>query len=143
VKDHEAHGKPSPRLGPGENKPSSESTVQILLPQIHLVNLEHKIQILFLLRQHLVAVFFDLEKANDTIWRHGILRTLHHWNVRGWLPLFIADFLQEHYFLVHLSSVLSPLHPQESGVPQGSVLSVILFTVAINGIVNAVGWSLG
>jgi hypothetical protein len=35
--------------------------------------------------------------------------------------------------------VLSAPYPQENGVPQGSILSVILFTVAINVMVNAVG----
>jgi hypothetical protein len=49
----------------------------------HLANLEYHVQNSFLLLQHLVAVFFDLEKAYDTIWRYGILRTLHRWNLRG------------------------------------------------------------
>jgi hypothetical protein len=40
----------------------------------HLVNLEYYIQNAFLQRQHLVAVFLDLEKAYDTTWRYGILR---------------------------------------------------------------------
>jgi hypothetical protein len=41
----------------------------------HLVNLEYHIQDTFLLRQHLVAVLFDLQKAYVTTWRYGILRT--------------------------------------------------------------------
>ena len=28
-------------------------------------------------KQHLVGVFFDLEKAYDTTWRFGILRAMH------------------------------------------------------------------
>jgi hypothetical protein len=34
----------------------------------HLVNPEYHVQNAFLLRQHVVAVFFDLEKAYDTSW---------------------------------------------------------------------------
>jgi hypothetical protein len=34
--------------------------------------------------------------------------------------------------------MLSAHYPQENGVPQGSVLSVTLFAVAINRMVNAV-----
>jgi hypothetical protein len=66
----------------------------------HLVNLEYHIQNAFLRRQHLVAVFFDLEKAYDTTWRYGILRTLHRWNLRGQLPLFLSNFLEAHYLRV-------------------------------------------
>jgi potassium voltage-gated channel Eag-related subfamily H protein 8 len=58
----------------------------------HLVNLEHQIQKSFLLRQHVVAVFFDLEKAYDNTWRYGILRTLHQWNVRVDSPCSFRTF---------------------------------------------------
>jgi hypothetical protein len=104
----------------------------------HLVSLEYHIQNAFLLRQHLVAVFFDLEKAYDTTWRYGILRTLHHRNVRFRLPLFLSHFPQVRYFLFRLWNVLSARYPQESGV-QGSVLNVTLFALSINGLANAVG----
>jgi hypothetical protein len=106
-----------------------------------LVNLENEIQYLFFLCQCLLSVF-DLE--NVYVWHYLAVRhpkTLNHWNVKGWLPLFIRDFLQE-CFLVHLGSILFPLHPQESGVPQGSVVSVTQFTFVISGIVNAVSPSL-
>jgi potassium voltage-gated channel Eag-related subfamily H protein 8 len=43
----------------------------------HLVKLDYHVQIAFLLHQHLVAVFFDLEKAYDASWLYSILRTLH------------------------------------------------------------------
>jgi potassium voltage-gated channel Eag-related subfamily H protein 8 len=42
----------------------------------HLVNLKYHIQNAFLPSQHLVAVFFDLEKPYTT-WRYGILQNLH------------------------------------------------------------------
>jgi potassium voltage-gated channel Eag-related subfamily H protein 8 len=35
--------------------------------------------------------------------------------------------------------LLSVRYPQENGVPQGSVISVTLFAVTINGMINAVG----
>lgn len=39
----------------------------------HIVNLTNEFQEAVKNRQHLIAVFFDLEKAYDTTWRHHIL----------------------------------------------------------------------
>ena len=40
----------------------------------HLIRLETFIREAFANGEHLVAVFFDLEKAYDTTWKHGILK---------------------------------------------------------------------
>jgi ribonuclease HI len=100
--------------------------------------LESAIREAFARKHHLVAVFFDLEKAYDTTWRYGILRSLHLFGFRGRLPLFLSDFLKDRSFRVRVGSTLSDRYIQESGVPQGSVLSVSLFAVAINGIAHSV-----
>ena len=39
----------------------------------NLVTLETSIRDAFVGRKHLVSIFFDLEKAYDTTWKHGIL----------------------------------------------------------------------
>ena len=39
----------------------------------NLVTLETSIRDAFICRKHLVSIFFDLEKAYDTTWKHGIL----------------------------------------------------------------------
>ena len=102
----------------------------------HLVRLETLIRNAFTAYQHFVAVFFDLEKAYDTTWKYGILRDLHNTGLRGNLPLFIQNFLDDRTFQVRLGTVLSDTHEQEMGVPQGSVLSVTLFSLKINSIVS-------
>ena len=60
----------------------------------HLVRFETFIREAFVKNEHLVAVFFDLEKAYDTTWRHGILKDLHDLGLRGHLPIFISNFLK-------------------------------------------------
>jgi Reverse transcriptase (RNA-dependent DNA polymerase) len=100
----------------------------------HLVRLEEYINDAFLTKQHVVAILFDLEKAYDTTWRYGILRTVHSWGIRGHLPTFITHFLTERHFRVRVGNVLSRSIYQENGVPQGSVLSVVLFEISINSI---------
>ena len=58
----------------------------------HLVHLETFISDAFIHNQHLVAVFFDLQKANDTTWKYGILQDLHNTGIRGNLPILWACF---------------------------------------------------
>ena len=58
----------------------------------NLVTLETSIRDAFVGRKHLVSIFFDLEKAYDTTWKHGILVDLYKTALRGRLPMFICDF---------------------------------------------------
>ena len=99
-----------------------------------LIRLESSICEAFAAKQHHISVFFDLEKAYDTTWRFGILKVLHESGLRGEMPLFIKAFLSSRVFQVRVGSILSERKIQEEGVPQGSVLSVTLFALAINGI---------
>ena len=100
----------------------------------HLVRLETFIREAFASKQHLVSVFFDLEKAYDTTWKYGIMKDLYDMGLRGNLPNFIDNFLKERQFRVKVGSTLSDHFEQEMGVPQGSILSVTLFSVKINSI---------
>ena len=110
---------------------SNRSTVD------HLVRLETFIRDAFIHNQHLVAVFFDLQKAYDTTWKYGILKDLHNMGLRGNWPIFIGNFLCDRIFQIHLGTILSDkIFHQEEGVPQGAILSTTLFNVKINDIVK-------
>ena len=56
----------------------------------HLVRFETFCREAFIHNQHLVSVFFDLEKAYDTTWKYGIMKDLHDFGLRGRLPNFIS-----------------------------------------------------
>ena len=100
----------------------------------HLVNLETWIREGFVKGEHVVAIFFDLEKAYDMTWKYGILKDLHNVGLRGRLPIFIQRFLSNRHFRVRCGSTYSNIFDQENGVPQGSILSVTLFGLKINDI---------
>ena len=102
----------------------------------NLVTLETSIRDAFVGRKHLVSIFFDLEKAYDTTWKHGILFDLCKTGLRGRLPMFICDFLSDPYFKVRVGNTYSDPYSQEAGVPQGSILSITLFSLKINSIVS-------
>ena len=92
----------------------------------------------FIQNQHLVAVFFDLQKVYDTTWKYGILQDLHSMGLRGNFPFFIGNFLTDITFQVHLDTILSDKIFHQEGVPQGAILSTTLFNVKINDIVKQV-----
>ena len=89
-------------------------------------------------KEHVLAIFFDPEKAYDTTWKHSILSDLYDLDFRGRLPTFIDRFLSHRLFQVRAGSALSDTYEQEIDVPQGSILSPVLFNLKINNIVNSV-----
>lgn len=64
------------------------------------------------------------------------MRDVHEMGLRGNLPIFLQNFLRKRFFQVRVGNVLSDNFTQDEGVPQGSVLSVILFIIKINGIIK-------
>ena len=99
-----------------------------------MVKLETYIRNAFINKECVVAVFFYLEKAFDTTWKHGILKDLYSLGLRGNLPKFIQNFLTNRSFQVKVGSKLSNPFEQEEGVPQGSILSPILFEIKMDSI---------
>ena len=104
-----------------------------------IIRLESAVREAFVKREHLVSVYFDLEKAYDTTWRYGVMKDLHEAGLRGRMPIFIAKFLINRKFSVRIGGTLSEIYDQEEGVPQGSILAVTLFSIKINSIMKCLG----
>ena len=100
-----------------------------------LTVLENQVRTAFSKQEHLVSVFFDIEKAYDTTWRRGILRDLFEMKFRGSLPNFVEKFFFNRKFKVRIGNHTSKTFIHEEGVPQGSVISVTLFLIKINSLV--------
>ena len=103
-----------------------------------MIRLESFIRDAFVKKEHVVAVFFDLQKAYDTTWTYCIMKDLHKLDLKDRLPLFIQNFLSDRTFNVRIGNTLSDIFKQEQGVPQGSILSPTLFGIKINDIVKCV-----
>ena len=78
------------------------------------------------------AVFLDLEKAYDTMWREGLLKKLKELGISGNMYNYINDFLKDRTFQVKVGSSLSTVHQQINGTPQGAVISPTLFNISVN-----------
>ena len=64
------------------------------------------------------------------------MQDLQDAGLQGRLPGFISNFLDNRNFQVRVGLCLSDYYKQEMGVPQGGVLSVILFVLKINNIIK-------
>ena len=100
----------------------------------HVVKLETSIRGANIQKQHLIAIFFDLEKVYETTWKLGIMKDLHSLGLQGRLLNLIKSFLLDQQFQIRIRWTFSNLYKQEEGVLQGSILSVTLFNIKINSI---------
>jgi Reverse transcriptase (RNA-dependent DNA polymerase)/Endonuclease-reverse transcriptase len=74
------------------------------------------------------TAFLDVEQAFDRVWHDGLLAKL-----KGFLPftyyLILKSFLSDRSFQVSQSYSVSTIYPVGAGVPQGSILAPILYTI--------------
>lgn len=104
----------------------------------HLIRFDTYIRKAFAGKEEIIAVFFDLEKAYDMAWRYGIIRDLAAAGLRGRLPKFIQEFLNDRTFQVKIDNQYSSIRNLMSGTPQGSTLSVTLFAIKINSLAKVI-----
>merc|ERR1711875_134881 len=88
-----------------------------------LIRLETYVREAWARKEHVVSVFFDIEKAYDTAWKYGVIADLHRMGLRGNILAFIENYLSGRSFRVRLGAATSELKDQDEGYPQGGVLS--------------------
>ena len=78
--------------------------------------------------QHTVAASIDFEGAFDSVWRNGVLYKLWKVGIRGRMLLFLHSFLNNRFSRSLVNSHCSEWIQTDIGVPQGSLLAVILLS---------------
>ena len=74
------------------------------------------------------AVFLDVSQAFDKVWHQGLLFKIKQTLPTGYLDI-LKSYLSDRYFTFTLNNKTSSSLPMLSGVPQGSILGPILYTL--------------
>lgn len=94
-------------------------------------------------KESVIAVFFDIEKAYDMLWKDGLLIKLNELGISGKMYNWVLDFLHRRTIEVKVGAEYSNRYIVENGIPQGSVCSPILFNIMINDIFDQIEENIG
>ena len=85
------------------------------------------------------ALFFDLKKAFDRVWHHGLLVKVEAAGIRGSALAKIRSFLSLHrkITMINIEGFSSSSMEIRADFPQGAILIPLLFSIYVNDIVSA------
>ena len=98
----------------------------------YLFRLSQSIMESFNRGEHVVAAFLDVEKAFDNVWHNGLRYKIFQLGLPTKMTHWLSDFLVGRLIQVNVNSSLSNQINPKAGVPQGSVLSPLLFLIYVS-----------
>ena len=98
----------------------------------HLFRLSQSIMESFNRGEHVVATFLDVEKAFDNVWHNGLRYKIFQLDPPTKMTRWLPDFLVGRVIQVNVNGFLSNQINPKAGVPQGSLLSPLLFLIYVN-----------
>jgi len=78
------------------------------------------------------GLFLDISQAFDKVWHEGLLHKLRKTNPPMYLYSILASFIDQRSFQVRVNSTLSSKRKILAGVPQGAILSPLLFLLYVS-----------
>ena len=85
----------------------------------------------------ILCLFIDFEKAFDSVWIKGLIYKLAKINIKGNILKVIHEFLTKRSIILNINGDKGdPKESSEYGLPQGSVLSPLLFKIFLMDIID-------
>lgn len=81
-------------------------------------------------KNHLSIISLDFCKAFDKVGIHAVINQLVKWNVGPIIVNYVKNFMTNRKIKVKIGRYFSKTLPLHNGIPQGSPLSVVLFVIA-------------
>ncbi|CAF5157241.1 unnamed protein product, partial [Rotaria sp. Silwood1] len=89
-------------------------------------------------RRHAAVILFDIKAAFDSVWHDGLIYKLNELRLPQYLTNYLISFLQNRTAAIEIENILSRPFNLNSGTPQGSPLSPLLYIIytadSMNGI---------
>ena len=85
------------------------------------------------------VIYCDFQKAFDTVPHNRLLHLLSHYGINDPIFYWVRDFLTHRKQQAVVNGCKSNILDDISGVPQGSVLGLLLFIIYINSMVEKAG----
>ena len=83
-------------------------------------------------REHVLAAFLDVEKAFDNVWHNRLRYKIFMLDLPTKMTRWLSDFLVGRVIQVNVNDFLCDNISPAAEVPQGSVLSPLLFLIYVN-----------
>ncbi|CAF1503231.1 unnamed protein product [Adineta steineri] len=91
-------------------------------------------------RRHAAVILFDIKAAFDSVWHDGLIHKLNDLQLPQHLFNYLISFLQNRTAAIEIENILSRTFNLNSGTPQGSPLSPLLYIIytadSMNGILD-------
>ena len=88
------------------------------------------------LKSFVNLMFLDIKKAFHSVSHIKLLKKLEHYGIRGVANQLLESYLTNRKQFVSIRNVSSSLKSINFGVPQGSILGLLLFLIYINDLPN-------
>ena len=99
---------------------------------IYVFRLSQSIIESFNRREHVVAAFLDIEDAFNNVWHNGLRYKIFILDLPSKVTRWLSDFLVGRVIQDNVNCFMSNQINLKAGVPQGSVLSPLLFPIYVN-----------
>ena len=88
------------------------------------------------------VISLDISKTFDRVWHKGLLAKLPMFGLHCTLIRWMGSFLSDRSIAIRADGFLSEPHSINSGVPQGSVISPVLFILFVNNLLSSTSSSI-